>query len=193
MYRYVTQDSSDMIYTKRVKTASRAASPLSSFENKTVRIADIEKVEGGFFSSSYVLFHIRVGEEAVQAKRRSSDFVWLREILSKEFPLSYIPPLTLMENKAADQDYTRAQQRDFELFLQEILYSEELMNSEILESFLFVPDQNQFADFKKKIDAEFVKRPDFKASVAKRTLEHYQKDCFDFEQFKTRAGHVERV
>lgn len=159
-------------------------------ENRSVRIREAEKIEGGFFSSSYILFHILLGSDEEPVKRRSTDFVWLRENLIKEFPLSYIPPLSFVENRAGDAEYTQVQLKDFELFIQEVLYDAELRHSEILAPFLLLHEQSQFADAKKKLDTEFAKKPEFKSSVARKTVEYYPKDSFDIEQMKTKAGHV---
>lgn len=179
-----------MPYTKRVTSAVRESTQLFTMENRTVSIEFAEKVEGGFFSSTHILFHIKLGIEEMPVKRRSSDFVWLRATLIKEFPLSYIPPLAFIENKPTDPDYTHWQLRDFELFLREILHNEELRSSEVLVPFLMLPDQPQFSEAKKRLDNELAKQTEFKASVAKKTIEFYPKDCLDFEKIKTKIGHV---
>lgn len=190
MYLPVNQDANGTIYTKRVATSKRIESRLYALQDRTLRIEEVEKIEGGFFSSAYYLFLVRVGMENEAVKRRSTDFIWLRESLIKEFPLSYIPPISLVENRATDCDYIQEQRLDFELFLQEIINNEELMNSEALEAFLFLSQSNEYIEAKKKIDLEFGKRSDFKTSVSRKTAEFYPKDSLDFEQVKTSVGHV---
>ncbi len=44
-----------------------------------------------------------------------ADFVWLRDGLVKEFPISYVPPLLFAENKPNDLDYIETQKRFFQV------------------------------------------------------------------------------
>lgn len=153
-------------------------------------IHEFEKVEGGFFSSSYIMFSIKLIAKDISVKRRAADFVWLRDSLIKEFPLSYIPPLSMTDSKPTDLEYIHEQKSIFQDFLQEVLVNDELKASELLEPFLLLTEYQQFVDSKKQIDAAFSDRGEFKASISRRTVEYSPNCALQLERLKTKQGHV---
>ena len=52
--------------------------PLTTEENLLIQVGFPEKVEGGFFSKSYVTYLITTNSLNLKVKRRYSDFDWLR-------------------------------------------------------------------------------------------------------------------
>jgi len=51
-------------------------------------------IKGGFFSSSYVLYSILTKPLGYEVERRYSDFSWLRDILTREYPGIYVCPVS---------------------------------------------------------------------------------------------------
>lgn len=58
-------------------------------------------VKGGLFSSSYVSFTIVVKPLGYTVERRFNDFLWLRNILSREYPGIYV------KNSYSDSSYPK--------------------------------------------------------------------------------------
>lgn len=110
-------DSPDELYTKRVHCETKPTTPLEEFKESKVEVSLAEKVEGGLFSSSFVFFSIKLSQKEESIKRKATDFVWLRDNLLREFPLSYIPTVTLTENKPQDNLYIEDQVLDFQVDL----------------------------------------------------------------------------
>lgn len=183
-------DVSDDTYTKRVRTQEKAHSQVSKMGEIEVLVSEFEKVEGGFFSSAYVLFIVKIKNSEFMVKRKLTDFIWLREGLQKEFPLSFIPPLAYLENRPADIDYIAHQLEVFRVaardqeFLQEIVNSDELNRSDLIDSFLLVSDPLVFSDQKKQIDAIYSKR-DFKSSVSRKAVEAGLASALNLEHLET--------
>jgi hypothetical protein len=59
---------------------------ISSTKNIRVMISNSKMVKGGLFSSSYVSYKIVVKPLEYVVERRYNDFLWLRNILSREYP-----------------------------------------------------------------------------------------------------------
>ena len=166
---------------------------VAELQDRTVAIAEFEKVEGGFFSSAYILFTIKLLAKDVSVKRKVADFVWLRECLIKEFPVSFIPPLFMTESRPNDLEYIQEQMPTFQDFIQEILYNDELKLSELLEAFLLLTDYTQFVEAKKQIDSMQTERGEFKSSISRRTIEYSSSYALNLEQLKTKDGHVASI
>ena len=62
-------------------------------------------IDGGFFSNAYILYDIEtiidINTKWI-VQRRYSDFIWLRESLTKSFPREMIPPPTRKENRGKE-------------------------------------------------------------------------------------------
>ena len=62
-----------------------------------VEIKNPRSIEGGLFTNSYILYDIETTIDNINTiwlvQRRYSDFIWLRESLSKFFPREFIPPI----------------------------------------------------------------------------------------------------
>jgi sorting nexin-7/30/sorting nexin-8 len=50
-------------------------------------------VKGGVFSKSYVTYAIKTNPFDYKVCRRYSDFLWLRNILVREYPSYSVPPM----------------------------------------------------------------------------------------------------
>lgn len=83
--------------TESAPAASTAASAGSAGSGPTydVSVVDPKKIGDGIFGS-YVGFTVktkRSNGEDLEVLRRYSDFLWLRDILVKEFPNKLVPPM----------------------------------------------------------------------------------------------------
>jgi hypothetical protein len=154
-----------------------------------IDISQTEKVEGGFFAGTQLFFVIRIVSTEIHAKRKIQDFIWFRECLCKEFPVSYIPPLALVENRPNDVEYIENQMINLTSFLQDIINSSELRNSEFLDAFLMTSDYNQFLESKKQLDQTLPKR-DFRSTVTRAKGIETSLELLDLERMQTRSKHV---
>lgn len=68
--------------------------------------------------------------------------------------------------------------------MNEILKSDELRNTELIDSFLLISDYNQFTESKKVVEQNLPKR-DFKLSISRKALEN-SLDAFDLERLETK-------
>jgi hypothetical protein len=63
---------------------------ISLTKNIKVMITNSKLVKGGLFSSSYVSYTIVVKPLGYCVERRFNDFLWLRNILSREYAGIYV-------------------------------------------------------------------------------------------------------
>lgn len=135
---------------------------------------------------------IHVEGTDLQTKRKPQDFQWLREAMTREFPASYLPPLSNTETKPTDIEYIQGQLASFESFLQDCINSHELRRSEALEVFLMIPDYNQYTEAKKRVDSSLPKR-DFRSNVA-RSRSFFESgsasELFDLEKLRLPSSRV---
>lgn len=185
------EDNPDAIYTKRIKTDVKPMNKLGEREKIEVSIREFEKVDGGFFSSAFVYFLIKVEGEEQPVKRKIGDFQWLRECLVKEFPVSYVPPLAFLENRPTDLAYIAHQIFVLSEFITEVVANSELKRSEYLDAFLLIPDHAQFLEAKKQLEASLPQRKDFKILTSRKTLEQNPAQAFSFEKLQTTNKHVD--
>lgn len=60
-------------------------------------------MSGGFFSSDYVLFDVKLSKMNTIAKRRAADFQWLHNTLVAQFSASMVPPVFKTSEKLTDK------------------------------------------------------------------------------------------
>lgn len=59
-----------------------------------IKVTKYEKIEGGIFERSYVVYTIETPALKSVVNRRFNDFVWFRQVLSVLAPGIPIPPIT---------------------------------------------------------------------------------------------------
>jgi hypothetical protein len=103
-------------------------------------------MEGGFFSSNFVTYEVLTEVTKWSVRRRYSDFVWLRNMLSKFFPGHLIPPLPSKKVGARrfDGDFVDKRMKFLQKFLNVICESEFFKSAEPLITFLSVSDRSVF-------------------------------------------------
>lgn len=107
----------------------------------------------GLFSANYVSYKVETRPMKYEVFRRFSDFYWLRNILSREFPGYYIPPMARKGAKRSfDKDHITERMGDLNRFLEGIVQNEDLRTSVYTLSFLKCKDNKQFNKLKKNLN-----------------------------------------
>ena len=134
--------------------------PLGISDNPSIQVGYPEKVEGGFFSKSYVTYLVTTMPLNIKVRRRYSDFEWLRQILTNLYVGSVIPT-TPRKNKIGSDKFGDAflqkRMRTLEKFLNYLLMNPIIKYSQIFYDFISIENE---ADFnKKKKEYEKMKPP----------------------------------
>ena len=107
------------------------------------------QVETGFFSSNYTLYEIYTEinpDSNWTVQRRYSDFIWLRQTLKNYFPKYFIPPIPgkKIGYRRFDTDFIDKRMHFLNEFLNNLVSNENFKASDILVSFLYVYNRDQF-------------------------------------------------
>ena len=134
--------------------------PLGISDNPSIQVGFPEKVEGGFFSKSYVTYLITTAPLNIKVRRRYSDFDWLRQILCNLY-IGNVIPTTPRKNKIGSDKFGDAflqkRMRTLEKFLNYLLLNPVIKYSQIFFDFISIENE---ADFnKKKKEYEKMKPP----------------------------------
>ena len=113
----------------------------------TVQIKNPKPVVTNFLSSNYVQYEVETKEMNWLVKRRYSDFVWLRQVLSKFNPGHLVPPLPDKQigPRRFELDFIAKRMKFLQKFIDDLLENEIFKASEPLKAFLSMTDKNQFA------------------------------------------------
>ena len=118
-----------------------------------------KSIEAGFFSNNYILYDIETTIDTLNIKwivqRRYSDFIWLRESLTKFYPREMVAPLPgkKIGGRRFEIDFVSKRMNNLNLFLNNILKNETLKTSEALLSFLSLIDRGKFEEKKKELNS----------------------------------------
>ena len=134
--------------------------PLGISDNPSIQVGFPEKVEGGFFSKSYVTYLITTIPLNLKVRRRYSDFDWLRQMLINLY-VGNVIPTTPRKNKIGSDKFgdafLRKRMRTLEKFLNYLLLNPIIKYSQLLYDFISIENE---ADFnKKKKEYEKMKPP----------------------------------
>ena len=134
--------------------------PLGISDNPSIQVGFPEKVEGGFFSKSYVTYLITTSPLNIKVRRRYSDFDWLRQILCNLY-VGNVIPTTPRKNKIGSDKFGDAflqkRMRTLEKFLNYLLLNPVIKYSQIFFDFISIENENDFS--KKKKEYEKMKPP----------------------------------
>ncbi|KAL4476541.1 hypothetical protein ABPG74_010274 [Tetrahymena malaccensis] len=110
-----------------------------------VMIQSYRVLEEGFLKNNFVLYTVSITELGWTCYRRYSDFKILRDIFENQFPGYFIPPLPrrTMARKF-EPEYLDKRMKILEQFMEAVLESELLRNSQYLEDFLFIQDEAKY-------------------------------------------------
>ena len=134
--------------------------PLGISDNPSIQVGFPEKIEGGFFSKSYVTYLVTTMPLNIKVRRRYSDFEWLRQILTNLY-VGNVIPTTPRKNKIGSDKFGDAflqkRMRTLEKFLNNLLMNPIIKYSQIFYDFVSIENE---ADFnKKKKEYEKMKPP----------------------------------
>lgn len=124
-------------------------SPIS-FQKFSVTVSNPEKIDGGFFSKAYVIYLVTTKELNFSVKRRYSDFEWLREIFSEQFPNLIIPPIPLKNfSDRFNEEFIEKRKRYLQKFIHSIDNNPVLANTSIYYDFISCKSEDEFNTKKK--------------------------------------------
>ena len=123
-----------------------------------IEIKNPRPIEGGFFSNNYIIYDLETTIDINTkwlVQRRYSDFIWLRESLSKFYPREFIPPIPgkKIGGRRFEIDFVSKRMKKLNIFLEKILENETLKTSECLIIFLSMIDRGRFEENKKEINS----------------------------------------
>lgn len=124
-------------------------SPIS-FQKFSVTVGNPEKIDGGFFSKAYVIYLVTTEAFNFSVKRRYSDFEWLREIFSEQFPNLIIPPIPLKNfSDRFNEEFIEKRKRYLQKFIHNIDNNPILANTAIYYDFISCKSEDEFNTKKK--------------------------------------------
>ena len=118
---------------------------LNDKEVKVV-VQNPKTTEKSLLTSQFTIYEVCTESMHWLVHRRYSDFDWLRNILCKFFPRIMIPPIPgkKVGNRRFEQDFIEKRMKFLQIFMDEVMKSEELKSSEALYAFLSFNDRVQF-------------------------------------------------
>ena len=125
--------------------------PFSKEENIIVKLSNPEKVNTGIFSKSFISYTVETKPFDFITKKRYSDFLWLRNILSLMYANCVIPPLCKKNYVDRFSDILiNKRMRSIEKFMNGLLIHPLIKNSQILFEFLSIQNDEDFNKKKEK-------------------------------------------
>ena len=142
----------------------------------TITIKNPKEMDGGVFGKNYILYEVQTEPLGWIVLRRFSDFDLLRILLAKYFPSYNIPPLPnkKMGNRRFDLDFIMKRMKFLNLFINNVVQSEDFKASEILTAFLSYTDrgkfESKFKEYQSQIPSSYVE--DYKTLEGKVIISH---------------------
>ena len=124
--------------------------PLAKEENPIIQVGFPEKVDGGFFSKSYVTYLVTTNPLNIKVRRRYSDFEWLRQMMQNFYQWNVIPTTPRKNKLGSDkfgEPFLQKRMRTLEKFLNYLLLNPILKSSQLFYDFISIEND---ADFQKK-------------------------------------------
>ena len=142
----------------------------------TITVKNPKEMDGGVFGKNYVLYEVSTSPLNWIVTRRYSDFDLLRQLLAKYFPSYNIPPLPnkKLGNRRFDTDFIAKRMKFLNLFINNVVQSEDFKASEILIAFLSYTDrgkfESKFKEYQSQIPSSYVE--DYKTLEGKVIISH---------------------
>lgn len=136
-------------------TKSLDNTPLGAEENAIIQVTSPEKIEGGFFSKSYVTYLITTNPLNLKVRRRYSDFEWFRQMLQNLYNYNVIPSTPKKSKIGIDKfgdPFLQKRMRTLEKFLNYALKNPVLKSSQILYDFISIEKDAEFQKKKKEYE-----------------------------------------
>lgn len=100
------------INTRRIQ---EAPTPLN-FKKLDIRVSEGLIKEGGIFSVNYITYKIETEPLHYEVRRKDADFIFLRKILTRQFPHLIVPPLPSKAPKP-NPKYIKKREKYYQRFL----------------------------------------------------------------------------
>ena len=163
--------------------------PLTTEENPLIQVGFPEKVEGGFFSKSYVTYLITTNSLNLKVRRRYSDFDWLRQMIQNFYFYNVIPTTPRKNRFGSDkfgEPFLQKRMRTLEKFLNNCLMNPIIKCSQLFYDFISIEKEEDFQ--KKKKEYEKIKPSsnisEFKTQFGKANIQINKKKEIYYENIK---------
>ncbi len=176
------------VYTRRLKTAKKKKTVLSNLDI-SVTIESVEVKDGGLFTGKYLNFTISIPQLNIRTLRSETDFRWLYDFLSREFPFTPLPPLIRPNEKQFDKASLSLTKQHFALFLNECATHPDLRHSLVLEIFLVSQTQEEMAQRGKDVQLFLEKSVLLDKALTKKGFDALNTDVLSL--FPTAKGSVQ--
>ena len=163
-------ENENTIYVKRVPGTVRPKTSICRSEI-FVQITNQEVLDSGIFYGKSIFFHLEVHPLAVKIRRTETEFKWLSETLTKEFPSVPIPPLVKIIDKTFSADSLKLYKKFYEKFINDCARHPELRNSLALDAFFTCLSKEEFMIKQKEIAAYCKNRILVERYMIKKTLD----------------------
>ena len=131
------------------------STPLTKEQTPIITVGFPEKVEGGFFSKSYVTYLITTMPLNIKVRRRYSDFDWFHQIITTLFTSNIIPATPRKSKLGSDkfgEVFLQKRMRTLEKFLNYLLLDPIIKNSQLFFDFLSIENEEEFTKKKKEYE-----------------------------------------
>ena len=141
-----------------------------------ISVKNPKEMDGGVFGKNYVLYEVETDPIGWVVTRRYSDFDSLRLLLAKYFPSYNVPPLPnkKMGNRRLEPDFIAKRMKFLNLFINNVVKSEDFKASEILVAFLSYTDrgkfESKFKEYQTQVPSSYVE--DYKTLDGKVKISH---------------------
>lgn len=131
---------------------------LSSAKSVVFEILEPILVKGGFFSSDYYLFPARTLPLGWECRRKFSEYLWLREMLTITLIGIYIPPIPSRKSRQGSPETILNKKRKIiSKFTSGLARNSLILSSPIVEGFFRITDTREFSEFQKKVKKQYKK------------------------------------
>ena len=109
-----------------------------------ITICNPKEMDGGIFGKNYILYEVKTAPFDWIVFRKFDDFVKLRDLIKKDFPSFYVPPLPDKKDEDKNSDRKIMELLKYlNLFINNLFQSESFKASEILIAFLKYDDRDK--------------------------------------------------
>jgi hypothetical protein len=159
------------IYVKRLPAQARPRT-LTSKNETFVQVSNSEVVDSGLFYGRSVFFHIELLPQGTKLRRTESEFKWLAESLTKEFPTIAVPPLVKIVDTKYSPEALKAARKFFEKFLNDCLRHPELRTSVALDAFFSCQSKEELTNRQKEIAAYYKAKVPLEKNISKKAFDY---------------------
>jgi len=121
-----------------------------------ISITNPKEVQTSFYQQNYTSYDVHTDLTLWKVNRRFSDFIWLRNTLTKFYPGVYCPPIP--EKKAGparfEEKFVEKRRLFLTQFINDLTKIEIYKSSEVLIDFLSTKDRNRFEREKENFDSK---------------------------------------